>query len=435
MSVAASTVSSYRTRGTEESVQREEWNWAGNYRYEADRVVHARTIEEVQEAVASADRVRALGTRHSFNDLADGTGTLLTVTSIDPAIAVDESARTVTAGAGIRYGVVAAELQSRGWALHNMGSLPHISVAGAISTGTHGSGDLNGSLSTAVRGLELVTADGSRRWVRQGDPEFPGSVVALGALGIVVRVALAIEPSYLVRQDEYRGFAWDDVLADIRALTGAGHSVSIFTDWVSPTVGHAWVKRRVADAAEPVPAELLGATRVLDTSALAAEPNLTEFGTVGPWSERLPHFRLDRVPSVGDEIQTEYFVDMSLAPDALRAVRALGPALAPHLVGTELRTVAADQLWLSPAFGRASLGIHFTWKKHPAEVLSLLPRIERALEPFSARPHWGKLHAMSAGQIRPLYPEFAKALELMRAHDPQRKFWNDHLERTLGEAP
>ena len=409
-------------------------NWAGNYTYTAPVLHEATSIDEVQRVVAGAERVRALGTRHSFTDLPDTEGTLVSVLGIEPDFVLDEAARTVTFGAGTRYGELALFLESKGWALHNMGSLPHISVGGAISTGTHGSGNTNGNLATAVRALTFVSADGSVREVRHGDADFPGSVVGLGALGVLVRVTLAIEPTYLVRQDVYRGLAWEDLLADVPAVTGAGYSVSVFTDWAGDRIGQVWVKQRVQGAEEPVPDEWFGAQR--ETSGRAqiiesAEDNTTQLGVAGAWSERLPHFRLDATPSQGDEIQTEYFVGASDAADALRAVKALGDRIRPHLLITELRTIAADTLWLSPAAERDSLAIHFTWRNTQDAVLEVLPDIEAALKPFGPRPHWGKLHTMTAVDIAPQYPRMDQMLDLIARMDPTAKFRSAHLDRVL----
>jgi alditol oxidase len=409
-------------------------NWAGNYTYTAPVLHEATSIEEVQRVVASTERVRALGTRHSFTDLPDTEGTLLSVLGIDSDFVLDEDARTLTLGAGTRYGEVALFLEARGWALHNMGSLPHISVGGAISTGTHGSGNTNGNLATAVRALTFVSADGSLREVRHGEKDFPGSVVGLGALGVLVRVTLAIEPTYLVRQDVYRGLAWEDLLADVPAVTGAGYSVSVFTDWAGDRIGQVWVKQRVEGADQPVPDEWFGAQR--ETSGKAqiiesAEDNTTQLGVAGAWSERLPHFRLDATPSQGDEIQTEYFVAASDAADALRAVKALGDRIRPHLLITELRTIAADSLWLSPAAERHSLAIHFTWRNTQDAVRQVLPDIEAALRPFQPRPHWGKLHTMTAADIAPQYPRMDAMLDLIARVDPTAKFRSAHLARVL----
>ena len=400
-------------------------NWSGTYEYRAASVEAPASIAEVQQLVARSPRIRALGTRHSFNDVADTEGVLVTTTEIPADFVIDEERRVLTVGAGTRYAAVATYLTEQGWALHNMGSLPHISVAGAISTGTHGSGDLNGNLSTAVRGLQLVGPDGELRWIRHGDADFAGSVVALGLLGVVVRVELAIEPTYLVRQDVYRGLAWSTLLSNVPAVTGAGYSVSIFTDWVTDPIQQVWVKRRLAHADEPVADELSGAVRDGSNSALIVEgvgDNTTQLGVAGAWSAHLPHFRIDSTPSNGDEIQTEYFIDRIDAPAALAAVRELGPDIAPHLLVTELRTMAADDLWISPATGRESLAIHFTFKNDQAAVEALCPRIEAALEPFAPRPHWGKVNTMPKAVVASRYPRFADFRALVERTDPDRKF-------------
>ena len=371
-----------------------ERTWAGTHTFTA-QIQDARSIAEVQELVAGHDRVRALGTRHSFNDLADGPGILVTTTGIAPDFELDESARTVTLGSGTRYGVLAEWLESRGWALHNMGSLPHISVAGATATSTHGSGDRNGSLSTAVSGLEFVTASGALLEVRRGDADFDGHVVHLGALGIVSRITLDVQPTYLVRQDVYRDLPWDALLGHFDEVTTAGYSVSVFLNWLGESVEAVWVKSRI-DAGRDVPDLLFGAVRDVASRGVIdpVDDNVTQQGGVpGPWSERLPHFRLDRTPSNGDEIQTEYFVDRADGPAALAAVRELGEGIAPHLLITELRTVAADELWLSPAYRRDCLAIHFTWKNHPTEVDALLDPDRGSARPVRPAPALGQGHA------------------------------------------
>jgi xylitol oxidase len=411
-------------------------NWSGSYTFTAPRLVDARSIDEARAAVAGSSRVRALGTRHSFNDLADTDGTLVSVTSVPADPVLDDAARTVTVGAGTRYGELAAWLDARGWALHNLGSLPHISIGGAVAPGTHGSGDGNGSLSTAVRGLELVGPDGKLRSLAADDPELAGSVVALGALGVVVRVTLSVEPGYTVRQDSYRGLAWDALLDDVPAVTGAGYSVSVFTDWVSPVIEQVWVKRRVVGPADADAApDLLGvpASGVERPLIVPSEEiNTTPHVAPGPWHERLPHFRFDATPSVGDELHTEYFVARDDAADALRAVRALAPGFVGLLAVTELRTVAADDLWLSPAFGRDSLTIHFTWVNDLVAVRAALPAIERALAPFAARPHWGKVHGLTVAELALLYPRFDDARDLFARRDPAGVFRNAALDRLLG---
>ena len=412
--------------------------WAGTHTFTAPRFVDARSIGEVQELVATAagrgERVRALGTRHSFNGIADTSGALLGTTAIDPGPVLDEAARTVTVGGGIRYGELAAWLDERGWALHNMGSLPHISVAGATATATHGSGNSLGVLSTAVRGLEYVAADGSLVVVRQGEPDFAGLVVGLGAFGIVVRITLAVEPSFRMRQDAFHGLPWVTVLDDLEGVTGAAYSVSMFTDWLGDAVQLAVLKTRLTagdDSAPVVGDEFFGATRRSGLSIFGREDddNTTQAdGIPGPWNQRLPHFRFDGTPSVGHEIQSEYFVDRSVGADALRAVRALGDRIAPHLHITELRTAAADELWLSGAYQRPMLAIHFTWKPEPDAVDALLPDIEAALAPFDARPHWGKVNRVDAATLARVHPRLDDSRALFERLDPTGMFSNDYLE-------
>ena len=406
-------------------------NWSGTYEFHGD-LVAATTIDEARAGVAASATVRPIGTRHSFTDIADTDGTLLSVVGIAPDIELDGD--VVTLGGGTRYGELAAWLEERGRALHNMGSLPHISVAGAVSTGTHGSGVGNGSLSTAVRSVTTIDPDGGLRTEAAGSPDFPGSVISLGRLGPIVRIGLVTEPTFLVRQDVYLGVGWDDLLADPTAVLGAGYSVSVFTDWLGEAVQQVWVKSRLDGDAPDAPVERFGLRPARDQVKIIEEAgdNTTLQGSPGPWAWRLPHFRLDATPSDGEEIQTEYFVPLEAAADALRAVREIGPRIREHLLVSELRTVAADDLWLSPAYGRDSLGIHFTWTDDVDAVDALVPLVRDVLTPFAARPHWGKVHAMTAETIAPLYPRLDDALALFHRVDPAGKFANAHTDRVLG---
>jgi alditol oxidase len=411
-------------------------NWAGNYAFTAPDFVEATSIAEVQELVRRGGRVRALGTRHSFNDLADTDGSQVSVTAVDPDFDYDEATGELTVGAGARYAEVARYAGGIGRALHNMGSLPHISVGGAISTATHGSGVTNGNLATAVRGLTFVDAQGDLVEVRQGDPDFAGSVVALGALGVLVRVTLATEPTYLIRQDVYENLPWDALLGDPLAVLGSAYSVSVFTSWAGPLVEQVWLKRRMADAEQPIDDDLLGAARLVDPTAriISEADNTTPLGVTLPWFETLPHFRVDSTPSNGDEIQTEYFVPIEHAGAALAAVRAFADELAPVLLITELRTIAADDLWLSTASGRDSLAIHFTFRKDPDRVLALLPHLEAALAPFEPRPHWGKVRTMDPVAVAASYPRMPDMLALIARRDPDGVFGGPFLDHALGRS-
>lgn len=404
--------------------------WSGTYQFTARRVITARSVDDVRRAVTEGGRVRALGSRHSFTDLADNGDTLVTVTAIDPDPVLDEATRTVTVGGGITYGALASWLQERGWALGNLGSLPHISVAGAIATGTHGSGSRNQVLSAAVAGLEYVAADGDLRHAGRPDPDLAGMAVGLGAFGVVTRVTLDIQPSYLVRQDAYVGLPWERVLSGLDAILAAAYSISLFTDWSGDFV-QAWVKRRLADPDDAVPAEFFGAHRDPGPPRLVDAPvdNLTAHGVAGPWSERLPHFRIDVPPSNGDEIQSEYFVDRRHGAAALDAVRRLAPLLTPLLLVSEIRAIAADGLWLSGACDRQTVALHFTWRNRPSEVNAAVREVEAALAPFDARPHWGKVSHIAAADLARRYPRLADARALFERLDPEARFSGPRLER------
>lgn len=405
-------------------------NWAGTHVYTAPRIAAARTIDDVQRLVREGGPVHALGTRHSFTDLPDTTGTLIDLAGLAGGFVLDEAGARVEVAAGTRYGELALWLEHRGWALHNLGSLPHISVGGATATGTHGSGDRNGVLTSAVRGIRYVGADGDLHEVGHGDPDFAALAVGLGAFGIVVALTLAVQPTYRVRQDVYQGVTWDAALDRFDEVTGAGYSVSVFTRWEPELLGDVWVKTRLTADEDPVPDALLDGSRVIDANPLEGLPDLTVMGGVpGPWLDRLPHFRLDGAPSFGDEIQSEYFVPRAAAPDALRAVRELAPLVQPVLFVSELRTAASDDLWLSGAYERDMLAIHFTWHNDDAGVRAVLPAVEAALAPFGARPHWGKLHLFDAAAMARVHPRLADARAVFERRDPERRFANPHLER------
>ena len=413
-------------------------NWAGNVVFTPVEVLRPYDIAQAQQLVAEAPRIRALGTGHSFNDLADAPR-LISLADISSPFELDESARTVTVPGAAPYGAVAAFLQEHGWALHNLGSLPHISVAGATATGTHGSGDGNGVLSTAVRGIERIGPDGELTWVHAGESDFDGSVVALGALGVITRIRLAIEPTYDVIQQVYTGMSWDVFLEEFDEIMGAAYSVSVLGRWSAPTLSTLWLKQRAlrdqvgsADAAQ----HLFGAERVTaEVHAVidgdAPDDNMTPLGTSGAWSGRLAHFRFDRAPSAGgDEIQSEFFVPREFAVDALRALRPLGDRIDPLLHVSEFRTFAGDDLWLSGGEGGGRLAIHFTWRQRPAEVAAILPDIEAALRPFTPRAHWGKVYSAAFDQAAG-FRRLGDFAALAARVDPTGKFRNDHLDRVL----
>ena len=411
-------------------------NWAGNLTYATTDVRHPTTAQEVCDIVATSVRVKAMGSRHSFNDSADTTGTLVALDALQGGIDLDRAAGTVRVGAGVTHAQLGSHLETVGYALHNLASLPHISVAGAIQTGTHGSGVHNGSLAAKVLAFDIVRASGTLETLQRGDDRFEASVVGIGALGIVTSVTLEVEPSYQVTQHVHEDVPWQAALPRFAEIMADGYSVSVFTTFVGENIQHILTKRRIdGDAPALDLAALGGVPASIDVHPLkgAAAGNVTpQLHNPGPWNERLPHFRSDFQPSVGTEIQSEYFVPLVDAVAAIEALRAIAHLIEPLLYVSELRTVAADWGWLSPSYGRDSFAVHFTWHQRYPEVLAALAHVEAALAPFNARPHWGKVSTMTGRDLRRVYPKLdAFALEALRV-DPQRRLGNGFLERTLG---
>jgi len=417
-------------------------NWAGNVTFGAERFHRPASVPELQHLVARSRRVRALGTGHSFNRLADSPGDLVSVAGLPRLIEVDTPNAAVTISAGLRYGEVATALNQAGRALRNLGSLPHISVAGACTTGTHGSGDTNGNLATAVSGLELVTADGDLVTVsRDADPgRFCGTVVGLGALGIVTRLTLDTVPAFNVRQYVYEGMPYEQVAEHFDEIASSAYSVSLFTDWRSPRIRQAWLKRRADAVDSPAPEPRWMGGRLADgprnpVPGMPASYCTEQLGVPGPWHERLPHFRLEFVPSSGDELQSEYLLPRAGAIDALQALDQIAGRLAPVTHIAEIRTIAPDDLWLSPSYRRDSVAFHFTWINDWPAVAPVLAQVEERLAPLHARPHWSKLFGISPETLGRLYPRLGDFRRLMHGCDPAGKFRNDLLEHYLPPGP
>jgi len=412
-------------------------NWAGNLTYSTDHLHSPATVEEVRQVVKSCDKLRALGSRHSFNAIADSTANQISLKRLDK-MSLDEKARTVTVGGGVTYGALSPWLDGRGYALHNLASLPHISVAGAIATATHGSGIHNGNLATPVAGLEIVTANGEvARLSRAKDGNsFMGAVVGLGTLGVVTGVTLEVQPTYQVAQSVYENLSFDHLEHHFEEIFSSGYSVSLFTDWQNHRATQAWIKRRLtADDPNHWQKEFFGAklaTRKMHPIGdHPAEPCTEQQGIPGSWFERLPHFRMNFTPSSGQELQTEYFVPLSRGYEAVLAVEKLRDQITPHLFVTELRTIAADQLWMSMAHEQASLAIHFTWKPEWLAVSRILPQIETQLAPFEPRPHWAKLFTLPAEKVQDEYPRLAEFKALVKHYDPAGKFRNAFIDTEL----
>ena len=413
-------------------------NWASNLEYSTDRLYSATSLAQVRDYVKKENNFKVLGTRHCFNNIADSAYSFLSLKPMDDVVDLDAAAHTVTLNAGMTYGQLCPYLDAKGFALHNLASLPHISVAGAVTTATHGSGESNGNLSTAVSALELVTASGDVvKLSRAHDGEtFLAAVVGLGALGVITKVTLDIQPTYTMRQYVYESLPLSAVQDHFDAIESSAYSVSFFTDWQKRRINELWIKTRddQSHAFKATP-EFFGATKAKKNlhpiAELSAENCTEQMGVSGPWYERLPHFRMGFTPSAGKELQSEYFVPRPHAVEAILAVERLRDQITPHLLISEIRAIAADNLWMSPCFHQPCVTIHFTWKQDWPAVSQLLPVIEKELAPFRARPHWGKLFTTSPAVLKSIYTKMPDFIELAKKYDPRGKFRNDFLNKNI----
>ena len=413
-------------------------NWAGNYTYQAPRFHQPKTVEQIQALVVHSSKLKALGTRHSFNDIADSPGDLLSLEHLNKIVDLDRDHKTVTVEAGVRYGRLARWLHEQGYALHNLASLPHISVAGACATATHGSGDRHGNLATAVSAMEMVTANGELiLFSREKDGEqFRGAVVGLGGLGLIIKMTLDISPTFEMRQDVYENLPLAELEEHFDELFSSVYSVSLFTDWRNATFNQVWLKRHLPDKESiHLDPQLFRATLAINPlhpiASLSAENCTEQMGVRGPWYERLPHFRMDFTPSSGEELQSEYLVPRQHAFEALRVIDELREYIAPLLQISEIRSIASDDLWMSPCYHQDCIAVHFTWKKDWDGVRNVLPMIEDQLAQFSARPHWAKLFTMSPARLQALYEKLPDFRQLLQQYDPQGKFRNKFLDKYI----
>src|SRR5271170_1011680 len=416
-------------------------NWAGNLTYHTDNLLTPKTAAEAQQMVKNTPKLRALGSRHCFNAIADSTAAQISLTDLDSMV-IDADAETVTVGAGVRYGILAPYIDKEGYALHNLASLPHITAVGACATATHGSGVKNGNLSTAVSGMEIITADGqvvqlSR--AKDGDL-FKEAVVHLGSLGVVTKITLDVQPTFQVRQVVYENLSMDQLEHNLDAIFSAGYSVSLFTDWQNHRISQVWIKSKaeIPDGEAvlfKISPDFYGATAATQNlhplPGHDPTPCTPQMGIPGPWYERLPHFRMNCAPSSGAEIQTEYFVPRAKGYQAILAVEQLRDKITPHLFITELRTIAADDLWMSPAYKLDCMAIHFTWKPESEEIQKVLPLIEEKLAPFNAKPHWGKVFTMPPSRIKQVYGDIPQFQTLLKQYDPQGKFRNQFIDTNI----
>jgi len=407
-------------------------NWSGTVTFQDSKTLAPKSVDELAKIVATEAKIRARGSAHCFNAMADTNAVSVTFENMSQEIVLDKDRATVTVPAGMKYGELAVALHDRGWALHNMASLPHISVAGAIATATHGSGVGNGNLASAVRGLEIVLPNGIIKKVTSEDPDFAGYVVGLGLLGIVSKVELAIEPTFNIEQTVYRGMSRETYAANLDEIMSLAYSVSYFTTWAAAGGGEVWAKFRSGVKAPTGLFEAYPATSNRHPlPGLDPEPCTEQMAVSGPWHLRLPHFKMEFTPSAGDEIQSEFFVDRKDAPAAIAALEKIAPQINEILWVTEIRAIAADELWMSPHYQRDSIGIHFTWKKVDA-VYEFVKVVEAVLAPFKYRPHLGKVFSASPEYLKSVMPKIDDFMKLVQQIDPANKFGNAFTDNLLG---
>ncbi len=411
-------------------------NWAGNLSYHSKNVYTPSTVAEVVETIKKCSKIRALGTKHCFNTIADTPENHISTAKLNKILALDKTQNTITVEAGIKYGDLCKYLDENGFALPNLASLPHISVAGACATATHGSGVKNGALATAVSALEIVNGKGEVINIsRKNNPEeFAGVVVGLGALGVVTKLTLDLKPTFKMKQVVYQNLPMAALESNFEKIMSSGYSVSLFTDYTNKNISEVWIKSKSADL-NTIKPEFYGAKlaskNLHPIEALDAINCTEQMGVEGPWYERMPHFRMGFTPSSGKELQSEFFIPIDHAYKGLMAIEALKDKIVPHLMITEIRAIAADDLWMSPFYKKTCIAFHFTWKQEIPEVMALLPQIEKALEPFAPRPHWGKLFTLDPKTLQGRIEKLADFKTLVVKYDPDKKFINEFIQTNL----
>ncbi|MFC4402465.1 FAD-binding protein [Gracilibacillus xinjiangensis] len=416
-------------------------NWAGNYIYNTTNWHYPETVEEIQQLVKKCNRLKVVGSRHSFNDIADSTEHMVSLEKLNKVVSFNKEGRKITIEAGMKYSEVSQYLEGTGLALHNLASLPHISVAGACATATHGSGDKNGNLATIVNGMEFVNASGDIISLshEKNEEEMKALAVSLGAMGIITKLTLNLVPDFQIRQDVYENLPFAEFQANYDAIFSSSYSVSLFTNWKSEYFNQVWLKRAVTSEQDSfeVKSAFFGAklatVKLHPISGHGAEHCTDQLGIAGPWHDRLSHFRMNFTPSSGKELQSEYIIPREYVSDAIKALGTVSDKIAPLLLVSEIRSIAADDLWMSMNYKQDSIGIHFTWQDNWEAVKQVLPEIEAALEPFHARPHWGKLFTMAPDRVQSFYEKLPQFRELVQKYDPEGKFRNAFLEKYIFE--
>jgi len=408
-------------------------NWAGNLTFSGKEYIEVDSISRLQSVVSKASGVKVLGTGHSFSDIADTTQTQISIKNLSNEIEIDSIKKVALVPAGMQYADVCRYLEKRGWALFNTASLGEITVAGAILTGTHGSGSYNPILSDCVEGIEMVLASGEIfNLLREDSKEFSGFVVSLGALGVFTKLKLKIVESFSIKQFIYENIGMQSIAENFEAIFDKAYSVSYFSNWEKNTTGQIWMKFLDDNNLAELPSVWLGGN-IANANQHPVKTNdpspcTDQMGVSGKWLYRLPHFKLDCSPASGDEVQTEYLVNRTYVREYIAGLSNIGDEIAARVYATEIRTIKSDDLWLSGAHGRQTVGFHFTWKKSDS-LHKFLPKVEEILGEHDGRPHWGKLFSTPRENLMGRYPKYSHFEELLKKYDPDKKFRNSFINR------
>ena len=420
----------------------------------AEPVYHARpeTVDEVVAVVrAAADRtmpVKAVGAGHSFTDIAATDGVLLDLDGLQGLVGVDTATKRVRVAAGTRLWRLGPLLAEHGLALQNMGDIDRQSIAGATSTGTHGTGLRFGGLATQIVGATLVTGSGEVLRVSESErPELlPAVRLGLGALGILVELELQCVDSFVLRSvDRPRPFdevldAWPGLVADTDhfefywwphtdvAMTQTKTRLPADTAFTPPNRVALWAERRLLEN------EALRAQQFVGHVVKPAVPALSRLATsvYGDGERTGASYEIFASPRLVRFRESEYAIPLDALPQALRDVRGLVERTGWRIsFPIEVRAAAADDNWMSTAHGRASayIAVHRYVRDDPTEYFAAFDALMRT---YDGRPHWGKLHSRTADDLRPAYPRFDDFLAVRDELDPDRRFGNAYLTRVLG---
>ncbi|HEU4512350.1 MAG TPA: D-arabinono-1,4-lactone oxidase [Nocardioidaceae bacterium] len=426
------------------------WSWSRLASSSPTRVVSPGSAEEVaslvREAARAGARLKMVGAGHSFTDVATTDGWLLRPDRLVGVRSVDRVAMTVTVLAGTPLHVMNAALHDLGLALHNMGDVDRQSVAGAISTGTHGTGGRWASLSAQVSAIEIVTGDGAVRSVSaSSDPDlFHAARVGLGALGIITAVTFMVEPAFTLEAVE-EPTSWDEAVGGFDELVSANHHVDMY--WF-PHTDRVLVKRnnRTVDVPRPLPrARALVEDRFLSNTAFgwlnavgnaapSAVPAINRLSSraLSPRSYSDASHRV--FVSQRDVVfrEMEYAVPRAVGMDALVEARGLIERSGWRIsFPVEVRCAPADDAWLSTAYERDSVYLAFHVNAR-TDHRAYFSGVEGVMRSYDGRPHWGKVHTRTAADLAPAYPRWDDFAAVRARVDPDRLFGNGYLERVLG---